>query len=70
MSNLLDTRIATPARFLGPFDWSILSQPFTLRTSMQDLLAFKISIEKSGVILIDLYHEGVLDFVKGFFGIW
>ncbi|ERE73144.1 hypothetical protein H671_5g14457 [Cricetulus griseus] len=30
-SILLDTRIATPARFLGPFDCSMSSQPFTLR---------------------------------------
>ncbi|ERE72611.1 methyltransferase-like protein 14 [Cricetulus griseus] len=30
-SNLFDTRITTPARFLGPFDWNILSKPFTLR---------------------------------------
>ncbi|ERE81999.1 hypothetical protein H671_2g7763 [Cricetulus griseus] len=30
-SNLLDIRIATPACFLGPFDWKIFSQTFTLR---------------------------------------
>ena len=30
-SILLDIRIATPACFLGPFDWKIFSQPFTLR---------------------------------------
>ena len=30
-SVLLDIRIATPACFLGSFDWYIFSQPFTLR---------------------------------------
>ncbi|ERE87562.1 alpha-enolase [Cricetulus griseus] len=30
-SNLLDIRIAKPACLLGPFDWKIFSQPFTLR---------------------------------------
>ena len=30
-SILLDIRIATPACFLGPFDWNFFSQPFTLR---------------------------------------
>ena len=29
-SILLDIRIATPACFLGPFDWKILFQPFTV----------------------------------------
>ena len=29
-SILLDISIATPACFSGPFDWKILSQPFTL----------------------------------------
>ena len=30
-SILLDIRIATLACFLGPFDWKIFFQPFTLR---------------------------------------
>ena len=30
-SILLDIRTATPTSFLGPFDWNIFSQPFTLR---------------------------------------
>ena len=29
-STLLDIRMATPARFLGPFAWKTFSQPFTL----------------------------------------
>ena len=29
-SILLDIRMATPSCFLGPFDWKIFSQPFTL----------------------------------------
>ena len=30
-SILLDIKIATPACFLGPFDWHVFSQPFTLK---------------------------------------
>ena len=34
-SILLAIKKATPAYFLGPFDWKIFSQPFTLRQSLR-----------------------------------
>ena len=38
--HLLDSRIAIPACFLGPFDFQLFSQPFTLRRCLSLRLRF------------------------------
>ena len=52
-SNLLDIRIATPACFLGPFDWKIFPQPLILRYCLSlEFMCVSCMQQKDGFCLL------------------
>ena len=47
-SILLDSRIATPTCFLGPFDWKTFFQPFTQVMSVFEIKVYFLYNQKAG----------------------